>query len=136
MDIWDAQMEVISELSGCMKPCNYKKYKFYGDSKISLMKSDYFIFTFMAFFNYNTLEKEQLIYPLSSLVGFVHKISTVVFAFASFFNVIFGAGGRVRRNPRPLPWVLLHDYLGRTPVPGEDTLTLFLFLVLIKWCEE
>ena len=131
MDIWDAQVEVITELTGCMKPCNYKKFNFFGERKTSRMKSDYFIFTFMPFFNHTTLEKEQLIYPLSSLVGFVHKISTVVFAFASFFNVIFGAGGRVRRNPRPLPWVLLHDYLGRTPVPGEDTLTLFLFLVLI-----
>ena len=84
MDIWDAQLEVISELTGCLKPCNYKKFNFFGDRKISRMKSDYFIFTFMAFFNYTTLEKEQLIYPLSSLVGFVHMKSKDVVAFATF----------------------------------------------------
>ena len=72
MNIWDAQMEVISDVTGCLKPCNYRKYTFLGDKKITGYKSDYFIFSLLAFFNHTILEKEQLIYPFSSLVGLEH----------------------------------------------------------------
>ena len=66
--ILSAQLEVIFEVTGCKRPCYYSKYTFLGDKKITGYKSDYFIFSLSAFFNHTILEKEQLIYPLSSLV--------------------------------------------------------------------
>ena len=62
-------MEDIKNITGCMKPCHYRKYTFIGDKQITMFQSDHFIFALYARVRYVRVEAEQLIYPLSSLVA-------------------------------------------------------------------
>jgi hypothetical protein len=57
------------ERHGCRKPCNYKKYQIIGDKIPTAFKSDYFTFSIWAVSDDTTVEKEELIYPLPSLVA-------------------------------------------------------------------
>ena len=57
-------------LSGCRKPCFYKRYSFVGSKQVSIFKfGKTFIFGLWAASNMTMTEKEQLIYPLTSLVA-------------------------------------------------------------------
>ena len=65
----DAEFESIMNLVGCKKPCFYRKYSFFGQKRNTNFQTDSFIFSFYSHSNYTRVEKEQLIYPLSSLVA-------------------------------------------------------------------
>ena len=88
------QQENILDQTGCQKQCSYSKYSFSGEKQAILilslcpeqtgkklksscvqatsLKSDNgdFILSLFAFSNFTTVETEQLIYPLSSLVKY------------------------------------------------------------------
>ena len=65
----NAELEEISRLSGCSKPCFYKKYRVMGDKFISSFVTDHFLFSLWAVSNSTLVETEQLIYPWTSLVA-------------------------------------------------------------------
>ena len=57
-------------VTGCKKPCYYKKYRLVGKLQASSVKhGQNFIFGLWAASNMTMMEKEQLIYPLTSLVA-------------------------------------------------------------------
>ena len=60
----------VKKLTGCMKPCQYKKYTFVGERKSSdFTGSEYGFFSLWAVSEKTHVEKEELIYPLSYLVA-------------------------------------------------------------------
>ena len=60
----------ISEVTGCKKPCRYRRYSYFGEPVINKqIKSDQFLFSMVALSKDTRVETEQLIYPLSSLVA-------------------------------------------------------------------
>ena len=60
----------VKELTGCMKPCQYKKYTFVGERKSSAFKgSEYGFFSLWAVSEKTQVNTEELIYPLSYLVA-------------------------------------------------------------------
>ena len=94
------QRENILDQTGCQKQCSYSKYSFSGEKQAILilslcpeqteekklksscvqatsLKSDNndFILSLFAFSNFTTVETEQLIYPLSSLVKYTCNVS-------------------------------------------------------------
>jgi hypothetical protein len=69
IEIRDAIPKKISELTGCNKPCNYKKYSYFGYQRETNFKTDHFVFSLVSPFNDTKVETKQLIYPLSSLVA-------------------------------------------------------------------
>ena len=64
-----AESEEIFQITGCRKPCKYKKYSFLGEPYPSAFKSEHFIFSLWAVSNRTKVETEELIYPTSSLVA-------------------------------------------------------------------
>ena len=62
-------MEEIFEITGCRKPCRYKKYSFVGEPNPSDFESEDYIFSLWAVSNRTKVETEELIYPSSSLVA-------------------------------------------------------------------
>ena len=63
-----ADLEEIYQISGCKKPCQYRKYKIVSQHLTSF-ESDFFLFSLVAVSKKIIVETEQLIYPLSSLVA-------------------------------------------------------------------
>ena len=61
--------EEINKITGCKKPCKYKKYSFLGDPYPSDFESEHYIFSLYAVSNRTKVETEELIYPSSSLVA-------------------------------------------------------------------
>ena len=64
-----SESEKIFEITGCRKPCQYKKYIFLGDPYPSAFKSDDHIFSLWVVSDKTRVETEELIYPSSSLVA-------------------------------------------------------------------
>ena len=60
----DSGPNEISQTTGCMKPCKYRKYSFLGKSYLSALKLDQFLFSLWA-----NVATEELIFPISSLVA-------------------------------------------------------------------
>ena len=58
-----------SDITGCRKPCFYKKYRFVGDKRVSASVSDDFSFSLWSVSVDTKTEKEQLVYPTTSLVA-------------------------------------------------------------------
>ena len=60
----------IKKLTGCIKPCRYKKYSFIGErDPSSFTKSEYLFFSLWAVSEKTEVKTEQLIYPLGYLVA-------------------------------------------------------------------
>ena len=64
-----AEPREITRITSCMKPCKYKKYIMVGERKRTSFKSDNFTFSLWAVSKSTEVNKEELIYPLSSLVA-------------------------------------------------------------------
>ena len=64
-----SESEKIFEITGCRKPCQYKKYIFLGDPYPSAFKSADHIFSLWVVSDKTRVETEELIYPSSSLVA-------------------------------------------------------------------
>ena len=62
-------LAVITSVTGCQKPCSYKKYTLIGEKRRSTVQSEYFAFSLWAVSNSTMVEREELIYPLTSLVA-------------------------------------------------------------------
>ena len=56
-------------MTGCKKPCHYKKYSFIGQEQTTSFTHEDFNFSLWAVSNATTLETEVLVYPLTSLVA-------------------------------------------------------------------
>ena len=63
-----SDLEEVSQISGCRKPCRYRKYNLVAQYLTSF-KSNHFTFSLVAISKKTIVESEQLIYPLSSLVA-------------------------------------------------------------------
>ena len=64
-----ADLEEIALLTGCLKPCQYRKYHFVkGKERVGLKFED-FAFSLWAVSKKTTIKTEQLIYPITSLVA-------------------------------------------------------------------
>ena len=59
----------IQKLTGCMKPCFYKQYSVIGEKTSTSFTSDFFTVSFWALSNDTKVEKELLVYPVTSLVA-------------------------------------------------------------------
>ena len=64
-----ADLEDITKLTGCMKPCQYRMYQFVGAGEPVSAFSEYFAFSLWAASKKTTIKTEQLIYPVASLVA-------------------------------------------------------------------
>ena len=70
-----ADLEDITRLTGCMKPCQYRKYQFVGAGEHMPSKSqyypdsEYYAFSLWAVSGKTTIRTEKLIYPPASLVA-------------------------------------------------------------------
>ena len=62
-------MEDITALTGCLKPCQYRKYHFVGGKERVSLDTDGFVFSLWAVSKKTTIKTEQLIYPVTSLVA-------------------------------------------------------------------
>ena len=62
-------MEDIFSLTGCLKPCQYRKYHFVGGKERVSLESVDFAFSLWAVSKKTTIKTEQLIYPATSLVA-------------------------------------------------------------------
>ena len=62
-------MGKIFELTGCIKPCSYKRYSFLGEKQVSSFVSEDFYFALMPMSNDTFVETEVLVYPWTSLVA-------------------------------------------------------------------
>ena len=63
-----ADLEDISKMTGCLKPCTYNMYEF-GKHEPVTLKTEHFAFSLWAVSSKTTIKTEQLIYPLASLVA-------------------------------------------------------------------
>jgi hypothetical protein len=59
----------IKEVTGCMKPCFYRQYSVIGEKTPTSVKSDFFTVSFWAVSNDTKVERELLVYPVTSLVA-------------------------------------------------------------------
>ena len=64
-----AESEEVTNVTGCLKPCHFKKYIFLGEPGPSSFKSDHYIFSLWAVSSKTRVETEELIYPMSTLVA-------------------------------------------------------------------
>ena len=62
-------LEEITELTSCMKPCRYNKYGFLTDGQPTIFESENYVFSLWATSKYTKVSTEQLIYPMTSLVA-------------------------------------------------------------------
>ena len=63
------ESEEISSVTGCLKPCHYKKYILHGERSATSFKSEHYIFSLWAVSSKTRVETEELIYPMSTLVA-------------------------------------------------------------------
>ena len=63
------ESEEISSVTGCLKPCHYKKYILLRERSSASLKSDHYIFSLWAVSSKTKVETEELIYPMSTLVA-------------------------------------------------------------------
>ena len=63
------ELEKITKLTNCTKPCHYNKYSFITDGETSALKSDKFLVSLWAVSHYTKVSTEQLIYPVTSLIA-------------------------------------------------------------------
>ena len=56
-------------MTGCLKPCQYRKYHFVGGKERVSLDADRFVFSLWAVSKKTTIKTEQLIYPITSLVA-------------------------------------------------------------------
>ena len=73
-DLYDnlriADLKDISNLTGCLKPCQYKKYTFVGEKEPTMLKSgENVAFSLWAVSKSRRVCKEQLIFPISRLIA-------------------------------------------------------------------
>ena len=68
-DLRTADLEDITALTGCLKPCQYRKYHFVGGKERVSLDADGFVFSLWAVSKKTTIKTEQLIYPVTSLVA-------------------------------------------------------------------
>ena len=59
----------IKKITGCHKPCSYNEYKFIGDRLPTKFNSDHYVVSLGAISNDITVERENLMNPLTSLVA-------------------------------------------------------------------
>ena len=64
-----AESEEVTNVTGCLKPCHFKKYIFLGDRTPSSFKSEHYIFSMWVVSSKTRVETEELIYPMSTLVA-------------------------------------------------------------------
>ena len=64
-----ADLEEITALTGCLKPCQYRKYHFVGEKERTSLEYEEFPFSLWAVSKKTTIKTEQLIYPVTSLVA-------------------------------------------------------------------
>ena len=70
LQIQISELVKIEKLTGCVKPCYYKKYNFIGDKQYSEFKqNNFYTLSFWAVSNETTVRKEVLLYPFTSLVA-------------------------------------------------------------------
>ena len=62
-------LEEITELTNCMKPCRYKKYGFVTDGQPTIFEAEEYVFSLWATSKYTKVSTEQLIYPMTSLTA-------------------------------------------------------------------
>ena len=63
-----ADLEDITKMTGCMKPCSYRAYQFVHQEPV-ISQSEYFAFSLWAVSKKTTVKTEQLIYPVTSFVA-------------------------------------------------------------------
>ena len=56
-------------MTGCLKPCQYRKYHFVGGKERASLDVDGFVFSLWAVSKKTTIKTEQLIYPVTSMVA-------------------------------------------------------------------
>ena len=88
------ELEFIRRVTGCGKPCNYLEYKFHGEAIPSSFKlsdsSNYFVFSLLAQTRFTSVEKEELLYPSSTMVAEVGGTLGLFLGF-SFMTIWDGA---------------------------------------------
>ena len=62
-----SQSEKISDFTGCLKPCHYKKYTFLAEHNFKSKKN--YEFDLWAVSSNTKIETEELIYPMSTMVA-------------------------------------------------------------------
>ena len=87
----DWESSKIKELTGCVKPCRYKKYSFIGERNpaVSFEPPSFFV-SLWAVSEKTQVKTEQLIYPLANLVAEFGGILGLFlgFSFISLWNNI------------------------------------------------
>ena len=63
------EMKEIEDITGCLKPCSYKRYSFVRDDQPIGVDTEHFFLGFWSVTKETFVEKELLIYPLTSLVA-------------------------------------------------------------------
>ena len=63
-EVWD-----IFRLTGCKKPCRYKKYSLIGNKQFTILDHEDFTFSLLPVSMTTRVESEVLVYPLASLVA-------------------------------------------------------------------
>ena len=83
-----ADLEDITALTGCLKPCKYRRYSFFSEKKSTAFTSNYFTFSLCSLSEFTRVEVEELIYPFSSLVAeFGGTLSLFLgFSFMTFWD--------------------------------------------------
>ena len=61
-----SESDEVSDITGCLKPCHYKKYNILGEH---IVKSEHYKFSLWAVSGRTRVETEELIYPMSTLVA-------------------------------------------------------------------
>ena len=86
------ELDVVEEFTGCGKPCKYLEYKFLRERIPSGFdpSGDYFVFTIVSQTKYTSVEKEELLYPSSTMVAEVGGILGL-FLGVSFMTIWDGA---------------------------------------------
>ena len=68
-DISVAEGQSLEKLTGCKKPCKYRKYEVIGGKQPTSFKSEHFTLSFWAVSNETTVWTEVPVYPWTSLVA-------------------------------------------------------------------
>ena len=78
-------------MTGCGKPCSYLEYNFHrGGIPSSFNSGDHFVFSLLAQTRYTSVEREELLYPSSSMVAEVGG-TLGLFLGVSFMTIWDGA---------------------------------------------
>ena len=68
-DISVVEGRSLEKLTGCKKPCRYRKYEVIGDKSPTSFRSEHFTISFWAVSNETTVWTEVPVYPWTSLVA-------------------------------------------------------------------